>query len=74
MIEKILKNKKLRVTPFRKEVLEIFVNTPNAIAMADIGFDNEWVMFFPMIKTVVLIANSSHATLLLSIQSYPIDP
>ena len=36
MIEKTLKNKNLRVTLFRKEVLEIFVNTPNAVSMADI--------------------------------------
>ena len=36
MIEKLLKSKKIRLTPFRKEVLEVFVNIPNAIAVADI--------------------------------------
>jgi Fur family ferric uptake transcriptional regulator len=36
MAEKILKNKKLRVTPFRKEVLSLFLNQSNAISMTDI--------------------------------------
>lgn len=36
MIDKLLKSKKLRLTPFRKEVLEIFVNEPNAISVSDI--------------------------------------
>ena len=36
MIEKLLKSKKLRLTPFRKEVLEVFINEPNAIDWADI--------------------------------------
>ena len=36
MIENLLENKKLRLTPFRKEVLEVFTNTPNAISIADI--------------------------------------
>jgi Fur family ferric uptake transcriptional regulator len=36
MIKKILKNKKLRVTPFREEVLAIFLNHSNAISITDI--------------------------------------
>lgn len=36
MAEKILKNKKLRITPFRKEVLEVFINTPNAVSIDNI--------------------------------------
>jgi Fur family ferric uptake transcriptional regulator len=33
MIEELLKNKKLRITPFRKEVLGIFIDAPNAITL-----------------------------------------
>ena len=36
MDEKLLKYKKLRVTPFRKEVLDIFIGAPNAISISDI--------------------------------------
>ena len=36
MIENLLKNKNLRLTPFRKEVLEVFTSTPNAISIGDI--------------------------------------
>lgn len=36
MEEKILKEKNLRVTPFRKEVLQIFVNNDHAISVQDI--------------------------------------
>ncbi len=36
MIENLLKNKKLRLTTFRKEVLEVFASTTNAISIADI--------------------------------------
>ena len=36
MIENLLKNKNLRLTPFRKEVLEVFTSSPNAISIGDI--------------------------------------
>lgn len=36
MVEKLLKSKKLRLTPFRKEVLGLFLNEPNAISVTDI--------------------------------------
>jgi Fur family ferric uptake transcriptional regulator len=36
MPKNILKNKKLRVTPFREEVLELFLNQSNAISIGDI--------------------------------------
>lgn len=36
MTEEILKNKKLNITPFRKEVLELFINKSNAISINDI--------------------------------------
>ena len=36
MIENLLKNKKLRLTPFRKEVLGVFASSTNAISITDI--------------------------------------
>lgn len=36
MAEQILKDKRLRVTPFRKRVLEVFLRNANAIAVSDI--------------------------------------
>ncbi len=36
MVKTLLKNKKLRFTAFRKEVLDVFLNTPNAVSIGDI--------------------------------------
>jgi len=36
MVENLLKNKNLRLTPFRQEVLQIFLDSPNAISIVDI--------------------------------------
>jgi len=36
MIEKLLKKKQLRITSFRKEVLQLFVDNEKAIAISDI--------------------------------------
>ncbi len=36
MVEKLLKKKKLRFTAFRNEVLNVFIDSPNAISINDI--------------------------------------
>jgi Fur family transcriptional regulator, ferric uptake regulator len=36
MVKTLLKNKNLRFTAFRKEVLDVFLNTPNAVSIGDI--------------------------------------
>ena len=36
MVENLLKKKKLRLTSFRNEVLNVFLNSPNAVSINDI--------------------------------------